>query len=44
MTAQLKEEKNRGQVHDTWDNHWLLATAVGLLALEWLTRKLLRLA
>jgi len=44
MTAQLQEEKNRGKVHDTWDNHWLLAAAVGLLAIEWLTRKLLRLA
>jgi hypothetical protein len=44
MTAQLQDEKNRGKVHDTWDNHWLLAAAVGLLAIEWLTRKLLRLA
>jgi hypothetical protein len=44
MTAQLQEEKNRGQVRDHWDKWWFLGLAVGLLAIEWLTRKLLRLA
>ena len=44
MSQQIKEERNKGQVKDLWDVWWVLGLAVGLLGLEWLTRKLLRLA
>jgi uncharacterized membrane protein len=44
MSQQIKEERNKGQVKDRWDVWWVLALVVGILGVEWLTRKLLRLA
>lgn len=59
MTAERKEQRNRGPVDDVWDDGpafgtteegkprevaTLLMVLVGLLSLEWLGRKLLRLA
>jgi hypothetical protein len=38
------EQRNKGQVLDRWDVWWVLGLVVALLGVEWLTRKLLRLA
>jgi hypothetical protein len=55
MKADVEAHSNRGRVEDRWDLgfrvpftdfevSWVLVMVVGLLCIEWLTRKLLRLA
>ncbi len=56
MVTRTNINRNRGPVRDIWDEGftivqdpsirmaWVLVAVVGLLSLEWLTRKLLRLA